>query len=47
MQVETNGHEVSFGRVAFTNSAALFDDAAASPAVDATHRNAARAKRAR
>lgn len=43
MQVDTNGHEPALGRVALTNAAAMLDSNAGDPALDSTHRDAARA----
>lgn len=43
VQVDTNGHDVALGRVALTNAAAMLDNAANDPALDATHRDPARA----
>lgn len=43
VQVDTNGSDKALARVALTNAAAMLDNAAADPALDATHRDAARA----
>lgn len=43
VQVDTNGHDVALGRIALTNAAAMLDNAAADPALDATYREPARA----
>jgi hypothetical protein len=43
VQVETNGSDKALARVALTNAAAMLDNAAADPALDVTHRDAARA----
>ncbi|WP_308458129.1 hypothetical protein [Mycobacterium kansasii] len=42
MQVETTGSDRALARVALTNAAAMLDNAAADPALDARHRDAAR-----
>lgn len=41
VQVDTNGNDVALGRIAATNAAAMLDSAAANPALDAKHRDAA------
>jgi hypothetical protein len=43
VQVDTNGNNPALARVATTNGAVMLDNAAANPALDATHRDAARA----
>jgi hypothetical protein len=43
VQVDTNGSDKAFGRIALTNSAALLYNAASDPALDVEHRSAARA----
>ncbi len=43
VQVETNGSDKALARVALTNAAAMLDNGAADPALDVTHRDAARA----
>lgn len=43
VQVDTNGNDKAFARIALTNSAVMLSNAAADPALDAEHRNAARA----
>ncbi|MGO9350910.1 MAG: hypothetical protein ACLP3C_08835 [Mycobacterium sp.] len=43
VQVETNGSDKALARVALTNAAAMLDRAAADPALDVMHRDAARA----
>jgi hypothetical protein len=43
VQVETNGSDKALARIALTNAAAMLDIAAANPALDVTHRDAARA----
>jgi hypothetical protein len=43
VQVETNGSDKALARVALTNAAAMLENAAADPALDATHRDAVRA----
>jgi hypothetical protein len=43
VQVETNGSDKALARIALTNAAVMLDIAAANPALDATHRDAARA----
>jgi hypothetical protein len=42
VQVDTHGQDLGLGRVALTNAAAMLDNAAANPALDAAHRDAAR-----
>ncbi|MGA9675915.1 MAG: hypothetical protein WBR28_11915 [Mycobacterium sp.] len=42
VQVETNGSDKALARVALTNAAAMLDSAAADPALDVMHRDAAR-----
>ncbi|WP_211187867.1 hypothetical protein [Mycobacterium pseudokansasii] len=42
VQVETTGSDRVLARVALTNAAAMLDNAAADPALDARHRDAAR-----
>lgn len=42
VQVDTNGHDVALGRIALTNAAAMLDEAAVNPALDATYRDPAR-----
>jgi hypothetical protein len=41
--VDTNGGDKALARIALTNAAVLLDNAAADPALDANHRDAARA----
>ncbi|BBX99025.1 hypothetical protein MLAC_43190 [Mycobacterium lacus] len=41
--VDTNGNNPAFARIALTNAAAMLDEADADPALDAKHRDAARA----
>jgi len=41
--VDTNGGDKALARIALTNAAAMLDNAAANPALDANHRDAARA----
>ncbi|BBX99022.1 hypothetical protein MLAC_43160 [Mycobacterium lacus] len=41
--VDTNGNNPAFARIALTNAAAMLDKANADPALDAKHRDAARA----
>ncbi|WP_102420023.1 hypothetical protein [Mycobacterium sp. 4858] len=43
VQVDTNGSDKAFARIALTNSAVMLSNAATDPALDAEHRNAARA----
>jgi hypothetical protein len=43
VQVDTNGNNPALARVATTNGAVMLDNAAADPALDAAHRDAARA----
>jgi hypothetical protein len=43
VQVDTNGNDVALGRIATTNAAAMLDNAAGNPALDAKNRDAARA----
>ena len=43
VQVDTNGSDKALARIALTNAAVMLDNAAADPALDATHRDAARA----
>jgi hypothetical protein len=43
VQVDTNGDDKALGRIALTNAAVILDRAAADPALDAQHRDAARA----
>ncbi|MCV7349881.1 hypothetical protein H7K15_07010 [Mycobacterium parmense] len=43
VQTDTNGTDVGLGRVALTNAAAMLDSAAADPALDPAHRDAAHA----
>jgi len=42
VQVDTHGADRAVGRIALTNAAAMVDNAAADPALDASHRDAAR-----
>jgi cell division septal protein FtsQ len=42
VQVDTNGTDKALARITLTNAAAMLDNAAANPALDATHRDAAR-----
>lgn len=41
--VDTNGSDKALARITLTNAAAILDNAAADPALDAKHRDAARA----
>ncbi|BBX75597.1 hypothetical protein MSHI_35030 [Mycobacterium shinjukuense] len=43
VQVDTNGSDKALARITLTNAAAILDNAAADPALDAKHRDAARA----
>ena len=43
MQVDTNGSDRAFARIALTNAAVMLDNAASNPALDVRHRDAARA----
>ncbi len=43
VQVDTNGNDTALARIALTNAAVMLDNAAANPALDAEHRDAARA----
>nr|WP_231984378.1 hypothetical protein [Mycobacterium sp. E342] len=43
VQVDTNGGDKAFAPIALTNSAVMLSNAATDPALDAEHRNAARA----
>ncbi|GFG98531.1 hypothetical protein [Mycobacterium timonense] len=43
VQVDTNGSEKAFARIALTNSATLLHNASDDPALDEQHRGAARA----
>ena len=43
VQVDTNGSDRALARIALTNAAVMLDKAAADPALDAKHRDAARA----
>lgn len=43
VQVDTNGNDKALARTATTNAAVMLDNAAADPALDAQHRDAARA----
>nr|WP_231633731.1 MULTISPECIES: hypothetical protein [unclassified Mycobacterium] len=43
VQVDTNGSDKAFARIALTNAAVMLGNAAANPALDAEHRNAAQA----
>ena len=43
VQVDTNGNNPAFARIALTNAAVMLDNAASDPALDAKHRDAARA----
>jgi hypothetical protein len=43
VQVDTNGSDRAFARIALTNAAVMLDRAASDPAIDAKHRDAARA----
>jgi hypothetical protein len=43
VQVDTNGSDRAFARIALTNAAVMLDNAAADPALDAKHRDVARA----
>jgi hypothetical protein len=43
VQVDANGNNPAFARIALTNSAVMVDNAASDPALDAKHRDAARA----
>ncbi|OBI35868.1 hypothetical protein A5709_17720 [Mycobacterium sp. E1386] len=43
VQVDTNGSDKAFARIALTNSAVMLSNAASDPALDAEHRDAARA----
>ncbi|MGO9155719.1 hypothetical protein [Mycobacterium sp.] len=43
VQIDTNGNNPALARIADTNGAVMLDMAAANPALDATHRDAARA----
>ncbi len=43
VQVDTNGSDKALARIALTNAAVMLDNAAADPALDAKHRDAARA----
>lgn len=40
--VDTNGSDKALARITLTNAAAILDNAAADPALDAKHRDAAR-----
>ncbi|ORV40089.1 hypothetical protein AWC00_16915 [Mycobacterium conspicuum] len=40
VQVETNGTDKALARISLTNAAAMLDNAAANPALDAPHRDA-------
>lgn len=41
VQIETNGNNSALGRIAAVNAAAMLEDAASNPALDAKHRDAA------
>jgi hypothetical protein len=43
VQVDTNGNDKAFARIALTNAAVMLGNAAADPALDSEHRSAARA----
>jgi hypothetical protein len=43
VQTETNGNDKALARIAVSNAAGMLDDAAVNPALDAKHRDAARA----
>jgi hypothetical protein len=43
VQVDTNGSDKALARITLTNAGAMLDNAAANPALDTTHRDAARA----